>query len=130
MGKHQIVLSIGWYLHRKVTIGIRYSSDAILFKTYTNVFNLFASFIDNRTFEGNLSLPRHCDEGEKDGDDGLLVHNYFVFYVQSYVYYLVCTRKRRKKRKRGCCMIFEAKMLLIREINENRQRKKWLRGTG
>ena len=31
-------------------------------------------------FEWNLCLPRHCDEGEKDGDDGLLVHNRFVFY--------------------------------------------------
>ena len=27
-------------------------------------------------------------------------------------------------------MIFEAKMLIIREINENVRRKKWLRGTG
>ena len=27
-------------------------------------------------------------------------------------------------------MIFEAKILIIRKINENRQRKKWLRGTG
>ena len=26
-------------------------------------------------------------------------------------------------------MIFEAKILIIRWINENRQRKKWLRGT-
>ena len=27
-------------------------------------------------------------------------------------------------------MIFEAKMLIIRLINENGRRKKWLRGTG
>ena len=27
-------------------------------------------------------------------------------------------------------MIFEDKILIIRWINENRQRKKWLRGTG
>jgi hypothetical protein len=27
-------------------------------------------------------------------------------------------------------MIFEVKILIIRWINENRQRKKWLRGTG
>ena len=26
----------------------------------------------------HLRLPRHCDEGEQDGDDGLLVHNNFV----------------------------------------------------
>jgi len=30
----------------------------------------------------------------------------------------------------GGCMIFEAKMLIIRWINKNRRRKKWLRGTG
>ena len=50
--------------------------------------------------------------------------------LQSYVYYLVRTRKRRKNHKRGCCMIFEAKILIIRWINENMRRKKWLRGTG
>ena len=27
-------------------------------------------------------------------------------------------------------MIFEAKILIIRRINENRRRKKWVRGTG
>ena len=23
-------------------------------------------------------LPRHCDEGEQDGDDGFLVHNRLI----------------------------------------------------
>ena len=28
-----------------------------------------------------LCLPRHCDEDEQDGDDGLLVHVYFNLFV-------------------------------------------------
>ena len=80
MGEHQVVLSIARYLYCEVTIGIRNRSDAVLFKTYTNVFNLFTSFIDNRTFEGNLSLPRQCDDGEENGDDGFLhISNFDIF---------------------------------------------------
>ena len=28
-----------------------------------------------------LPLPRHCDKGKQDGDDGLLVHVYFNLFV-------------------------------------------------
>ena len=41
----------------------------------------FTSFIDNRSFEGYLSLSRHCNEGEQNGDDGFLVHIRFVLFV-------------------------------------------------
>lgn len=38
----------------------------------------------------------HC---KQDGDGGLLVHIYFILSLQSYVYYLVRTRKRWKNHK-------------------------------
>jgi hypothetical protein len=32
-----------------------------------------------------LRLPRHCDEGKQDGDDGLLVHISSFFLIPSIV---------------------------------------------
>ena len=44
--------------------------------------------------------------------------------LQSYVYYLVRTRKRRKNRKRGCYSIFDAKILKMNKVNNKRWRIK------
>ena len=32
-----------------------------------------------------LRLPRRCNEGEQDGDDGFLDHIHFVFYCNAYL---------------------------------------------
>ena len=32
-----------------------------------------------------LRLPRHCDDGKQDGDDGLLVHIFFDFSVNFWI---------------------------------------------
>lgn len=37
-------------------------------------------------FDG-LRLSRHCDEGEQDGDDGLLVH-FYLFVIGKYLFEL------------------------------------------
>jgi hypothetical protein len=54
------------------------NAHAILFDANADVFYCLASLINDVTFDLRLRLPRHCSEGEQNGDDGFLIHNRLI----------------------------------------------------
>jgi len=57
------------------------NAHTVLLNSDANVFDVLAPFIYDVTFDRCLCLSHHCDEGKQWGDDGLLVHCFFVCFI-------------------------------------------------
>ena len=79
--KCQFILASCGYRQREISLRVGDNAHAVLLNANTDVFHALTPFINNVTFDRCLCLSRHCDEGEDNSDDGLLVHCFFVCFI-------------------------------------------------